>query len=167
MTTVDVNTLIGARLDEDAALSQAVGLAGAQAARGRLPFAALVVRDGQVVGAGVNTVLDEHDPSAHGEVVAIRDATRRLRTADLRGTVVYSSCEPCAICRLVAAAAGVTEIVYAADKSLVPGAVDGDPRTTARLIDAVTAVLPGIARAGRTSADAAAPFRAFTAGGAR
>ena len=167
MTTVDVNPLIGARLDESAALARTVELATRQAATGRLPFAALVVRDGVVLGGGVNTVLDDHDPSGHGEVVAVRDATRRLGTADLTGAVVYSSCEPCAICRLVAAAAGVSEIVYAAGKGLVPAAVDGNPATTARLIDAVTAVLPGIARAGHTDADAAAPFRVYTEAGAR
>jgi tRNA(Arg) A34 adenosine deaminase TadA len=161
MTTVDVSPLIGARLDEDAALTRTVEMALTQAAAGRLPFAALVVRDGVVLGGGVNSVLDDHDPSGHGEVVAVRDATRRLGTADLTGAVVYSSCEPCAICRLVAAAAGISEIVYAAGKSHVPAAVDADPLTTARLIDAVTAVLPGIARAGRTGADVAAPFRGY------
>jgi tRNA(Arg) A34 adenosine deaminase TadA len=161
MTTVDVNPLIGVRLDEDAALTRTVEMATAQAAADRLPFAALVVRDGVVLGGGVNSVLDDHDPSGHGEVVAVRDATRRLGTADLTGAVVYSSCEPCAICRLVAAAAGISEIVYAASKDLVPPAVDGDPETTGRLIDAVTAVLPGIARPGRTTADVAAPFRGY------
>ena len=161
MTTVDVNALIGVPLDEGAALASTVELALHQAATGRLPFAALVVRDGVVLGGGANTVVDDHDPSGHGEVVAVRDATRRLGTADLSGAVVYSSCEPCAICRLVAAAAGIGEIVYAADKSLVPAAIDGDAATTARLIDAVTAVLPGIARPGHTDADAAAPFRRY------
>jgi tRNA(Arg) A34 adenosine deaminase TadA len=161
MTTVDVNSLIGATLDEDGALTRTVEMAVAQAAADRLPFAALVVRDGVVLGGGVNSVLDDHDPSGHGEVVAVRDATRRLGTADLAGAVVYSSCEPCAICRLVAAAAGIREIVYAAGKDLVPAAVDADPVTTARLIDAVTGVLPGIARAGHTTVDVAAPFAGY------
>ena len=161
MTTGDVNALIGVRLDEDAALARTVEMAVARAAAGRMPFAALVVRDGVVLGGGVNTVEDDHDPSGHGEVTAIRDAGRRLGTADLAGAVVYSSCEPCALCRLVAAAAGVGEIVYAAGKSVVPVRIDADPATTARLIDAVTAVLPAIARQGRTGADAAAPFRGY------
>jgi len=161
MTTVDFSPLLGVRLDEDAALARTVELASAQAAADRLPFAALVVRGGVVLGGGVNSVVDDHDPSGHGEVVAVRDATRRLGTADLAGAVVYSNCEPCAICRLVAAAAGVNEIVYAAGKEVVPAAIDADPATTARLIDAVTAVLPGIARAGRTGADVAAPFRGY------
>lgn len=161
MTTVDVNSVIGARLTEAGALAHAVELARVHAAAGQLPFAALVVRDGVVIGAGANTVLADHDPSGHGEVAAVRDAARRQGSPDLGGAVVYSSCEPCAICRLVAAAAGVGEIVFAAGKDLVPAAIDGDPATTARLIDAVTAVLPGIARPGRTGADPAAPFAAY------
>ena len=158
MSTVDVNALIGTPVDEPGALAQAVELARRNVQDGQLPFAALVVRDGTVVGAGVNTALADHDPSAHGEVTAVRDAARRLGTLDLSGAVVYSSCEPCAICRLVAAAAGVREIVFAAPKEAVPGWIDGDAGTTARLIDAVTAVLPGIARAGRTDVDATSVF---------
>ncbi|AGZ42067.1 nucleoside deaminase [Actinoplanes friuliensis] len=161
MTTVDVDALIGARFDEDGALARAVELAGVHAAAGQLPFVALVVRDGVVIGGGANSYLEDHDPSGHGEVVAIRDATRRLGRADLGGAIVYSSCEPCAICRLVAAAAGVREIVFAADKGLVPAAIDSDPVTTGRLIDAVTAVLPAIARRGRTGADPSVPFTIF------
>ena len=108
--------------------------------------------------------MADHDPIGHGEVVAIRDAARRARSIDLAGAVVYSSCEPCAICRTVAAAAGVGEIVYAAGKELVPRAIDPRPEATAALIDAVTALLPGIARRGETAlseADLTAPFRAF------
>ncbi|WP_199517355.1 nucleoside deaminase [Nucisporomicrobium flavum] len=158
MTTVDVDELIGAALGEDAALARAVELAGRNRVAGQLPFAALVVRDGKVIGAGVNTAMADLDPSAHGEVTAIRDAARRLGTLDLSGAVVYSSCEPCAICRLVAAASGVSEIVFAAPKESVPAWIDGDPATTARLIDAVTAVLPGIARRGDSGVDAAGAF---------
>ena len=158
MSTVDVNALIGTPVDEPGALAQAVELARRNVQDGQLPFAALVVRDGTVVGAGVNTALADHDPSAHGEVTAVRDAARRLGTLDLSGAVVYSSCEPCAICRLVAAAAGVREIVFAAPKEAVPRWIDGDAGTTGRLIDAVTAVLPGIARAGRTDVDATGVF---------
>jgi len=158
MTIVDINGVIGAALDESGALARAVDLARRNGVAGQLPFAAVVVRDGTVVGAGVNTALADHDPSAHGEVTAVRDATRRLGTLDLAGATVYSSCEPCAICRLVAAAAGVREIVYAAPKESVPAWIDGDATTTGRLIDAVTAVLPGIARAGRTDVDATGVF---------
>jgi tRNA(Arg) A34 adenosine deaminase TadA/uncharacterized glyoxalase superfamily protein PhnB len=150
--------------DESGVLARLVDWASLHGAAGELPFAALVVRDGVVVGAGANTALSSLDPSAHGEVTAIRDATSRTGSLDLRGAVVYSSCEPCAICRTVSAAAGVSEIVFAARKELVPNEIDGSPRATAQLIDAVTAVLPGIARPGATRMtddELAAPFRAY------
>jgi tRNA(Arg) A34 adenosine deaminase TadA len=168
MTSID--DLIGASADaaggEPGLLARTVQLARAHGAAGQLPFAAVVVRDGVVAGAGANTALSDHDPSGHGEVVAIRDAARRARSADLTGAVVYSSCEPCAICRTVAAAAGVREVVFAAGKELVPAAIDPRPEATAALIDAVTALLPGIARRGATSlstAELTAPFDAFLA----
>jgi tRNA(Arg) A34 adenosine deaminase TadA len=151
---------------EAGALRHTVAVAGRHGATGQLPFAALVVRDGVVIGAGVNTALTDPDPTAHGEVTAIRDAARRTGAVDLGGAVVYSSCEPCAICRTVAAAAGVREIVYAAGRELVPADIDPDPDRTGRLMDAVTALLPGIARRGSaelSDADLAAPFRAFLA----
>lgn len=66
--------------------------------KGWSPFAAIIVKDGEIVGEGCNDTVDSHDPTAHGEVLAIRDATRRLGTADLSGCEIYTSCEPCALC---------------------------------------------------------------------
>lgn len=149
---------------EAGTLAHTVAAAERHGASGQLPFAALTVRDGTVIGTGLNTALSDLDPSAHSEVVAIRDAARRTGSLDLAGAVVYSSCEPCAICRTVAAAAGVGEIVYAAGKELVPVAMDPAPRATAALIDAVTAHLPGIARRGATGLtedQLSAPFRSY------
>ncbi|WP_119417961.1 nucleoside deaminase [Desertibaculum subflavum] len=65
---------------------------------GAAPFAAVIVRDGEIVGEGVNTVLADHDPTLHGEVAAIRDACKRLGTFDLSGCDIYTSCEPCEMC---------------------------------------------------------------------
>ena len=62
------------------------------------PFGAVVVRDGAVVGEGWNQVLHTKDPTAHAEVVAIRDACRRQASYDLSGCEVYASCEPCPMC---------------------------------------------------------------------
>jgi tRNA(Arg) A34 adenosine deaminase TadA/predicted enzyme related to lactoylglutathione lyase len=154
---------------EPGALATAVDAAAANGASGQLPFAALVVRDGVVIGTGVNSALADADPSAHAEVTAIRDAGRRTGSGVLTGAVVYSSCEPCAICRTVAAAAGVGEIVFAAGKDLVPTTIDATPQDTTRLSDAVTALLPGIARRGDTtltSDELAAPFQAYAEAGA-
>jgi tRNA(Arg) A34 adenosine deaminase TadA/uncharacterized glyoxalase superfamily protein PhnB len=173
----DVDDVVGATVaalaDEPGVLARTVRMAQRHGASGQLPFAALVARHGVVIGTGVNTALTDLDPSAHGEVVAIRDAARRTGSIDLAEAVVYSSCEPCAICRTVAAAAGVREIVYAAGKELIPPAMDPDPETTGslidpettgRLIDAVTALLPGIARRGTTELsdeELSAPFEVY------
>jgi len=62
------------------------------------PFAAVVVRGGQIVGEGCNHVVRDSDPTAHGEVVAIRDACRRLGTWNLAGCEIYTTCEPCEMC---------------------------------------------------------------------
>lgn len=62
------------------------------------PFGAVIVRDGVVVGEGWNEVLLSKDPTAHAEIVAIRNACRKLGTYDLTGCEIYSSCEPCPMC---------------------------------------------------------------------
>jgi guanine deaminase len=62
------------------------------------PFAAVVVKDGEIVGEGANEVLATNDPSAHAEVIAIRAACQRLKTFQLTGCDVYTSCEPCPMC---------------------------------------------------------------------
>ncbi len=62
------------------------------------PFGAVVVRDGKIVGEGVNSVTAAHDPTAHAEVNAIRAAAKALGTFTLAGCELYTSCEPCPMC---------------------------------------------------------------------
>lgn len=62
------------------------------------PFGAVVVRDGEIVGEGWNRVLSSHDPTAHGEVTAIRDACGRLGTHSLEGCEIYTTGQPCPMC---------------------------------------------------------------------
>ena len=62
------------------------------------PFGCVVVKDGVVVGEGVNRVTSSNDPTAHAEIVAIRDACKNLNSFQLDGCVVYTSCEPCPMC---------------------------------------------------------------------
>ena len=80
-------------------LRQAIQLAveNVEAGRGG-PFGAVIVRDGQVVGTGVNLVTSTPDPTAHAEITAIRDACQKLDTFKLDGCTIYSSCEPCPMC---------------------------------------------------------------------
>jgi len=62
------------------------------------PFGAVVVKEGKIVGEGYNRVTSSNDPTAHAEIVAIRDACARLGTFQLTGCEIYSSCEPCPMC---------------------------------------------------------------------
>ena len=62
------------------------------------PFGAIVVKDGKIVGQGNNKVTSTNDPTAHAEVVAIRDACKNLGTFQLDDCIIYTSCEPCPMC---------------------------------------------------------------------
>jgi tRNA(Arg) A34 adenosine deaminase TadA len=62
------------------------------------PFAAVIVRDGEIVGEGANSVTSTNDPTAHGEINAIRNACQALNSFSLRGCEMYTSCEPCPMC---------------------------------------------------------------------
>ncbi|MEO0472587.1 MAG: nucleoside deaminase, partial [Bacteroidota bacterium] len=62
------------------------------------PFAALVVKNGEIIGRGVNRVTSLNDPTAHAEVQAIRDACQTLQDFQLEGCVIYTTCEPCPMC---------------------------------------------------------------------
>jgi tRNA(adenine34) deaminase len=97
-------------------MARALGLAGRAARRGPTPFGAVLVdRRGRVVGRGHNTVRADRDPTAHGEVAAIRDAGRRLGAWwALAGTTRYGSCEPCLLCAFVITQVGIARVVFAA-----------------------------------------------------
>ncbi len=62
------------------------------------PFGAVVVKDGEIIGKGMNTVTSHNDPTAHAEINAIREACEHLGTFQLDGCEIYSSCEPCPMC---------------------------------------------------------------------
>jgi guanine deaminase len=108
-------------------LARAVRLAADNVAAGQAPFGALVELDGEVVATGVNTADRDNDPIAHAEVEAVRAACRRLSRQDLTGATMVASCEPCAMCHAACVVAGITRIVYAAPKELVPD-LGGRPR---------------------------------------
>jgi len=62
------------------------------------PFAAIVVKDGTIIARGTNLVTNTNDPTAHAEIAAIREACKILRTFQLDGCEIYTSCEPCPMC---------------------------------------------------------------------
>ncbi len=79
-------------------MHRAIELSAIGGREGGAPFGAVVVKNGEIVGEGYNVVVETREPSAHGEVVAIRNACRKLNTWDLAGCELYTSCEPCAMC---------------------------------------------------------------------
>jgi tRNA(Arg) A34 adenosine deaminase TadA len=80
------------------------------------PFGALIVQAGVVVGRGFNRVIGTNDPTAHAEVVAIRQACRKLRTFSLAGCEIYASCEPCPMCLGAIHWARLDRVWYACDR---------------------------------------------------
>ena len=80
-------------------MEEAIALATANVTAGRGgPFGAVIVRDGEIVATGSNLVTSTNDPTAHGEIVAIRNACAALGLFELTGCHIYTSCEPCPMC---------------------------------------------------------------------
>lgn len=75
----------------------ALGRRGMEAGNGG-PFGAIIVKDGKIIGEGWNRVLSSNDPTAHGEITAIRDACKNIESYDLHGCELYTSGEPCPMC---------------------------------------------------------------------
>ena len=78
------------------------------------PFGAVIVCDGEIIGRGWNRVTSMNDPTAHAEIVAIRDACSALQTFSLAGCEIYSSCEPCPLCLAAIYWSRLDRIYYAA-----------------------------------------------------
>lgn len=82
------------------------------------PFGAIVVKDGKIVGRGNNHVTSTNDPTAHAEVMAIRDACKNLNTFQLSGCVLYTSCEPCPMCFGAIYWARLDKVYYSANRHM-------------------------------------------------
>jgi tRNA(adenine34) deaminase len=96
------------------ALTLALHEARAAAAAGEVPVGALVIANGAVVGLGQNRVLRDLDPTAHAEIVALREAARALGNYRLTGCEIFVTLEPCAMCAGAMIHARLSRLVYAA-----------------------------------------------------
>src|ERR1700720_451887 len=96
------------------ALSLALDQARAAAAAGEVPVGAIVVENGVVVGRGQNRVLRDLDPTAHAEIVALREAARALGNYRLTGCEIFVTLEPCAMCAGAMIHARLSRLIYAA-----------------------------------------------------
>ncbi len=79
-------------------MRKAIALSVENVKNGGGPFGAVIAKDGEVIATGVNRVTASNDPTAHAEVLAIREACRKLGTFSLEGCEIYTSCEPCPMC---------------------------------------------------------------------
>ena len=95
-------------------MRQALGLAGRAAAEGEVPVGALVVRDGAVLGEGWNRPIATHDPTAHAEILALREAAARAGDYRLGGATLYVTLEPCPMCAAAMAHARIARVVFGA-----------------------------------------------------
>ena len=108
-------------------LAEAVALAESSVEQGGGPFGALVVKEGKVIGRGSNCVTLSNDPTAHAEVVAIREACKTIDDFSLAGATLYASCEPCPMCLSAIYWSRLDKVVYAAtrDDAAAAGFDDG------------------------------------------
>ncbi|WP_285960878.1 tRNA adenosine(34) deaminase TadA [Pseudomonas tohonis] len=99
--------------DEDF-MREALALAAQGAALGEVPVGSVLVQDGRVIGRGFNCPISRHDPSAHAEMVAIRDAALALENYRLVGSTLYVTLEPCSMCAGLIVHSRVARVVYGA-----------------------------------------------------
>ncbi|MEM8950151.1 MAG: nucleoside deaminase [Pseudomonadota bacterium] len=97
-------------------MRRAIALAERSVEQGGGPFGAVIVHDGRIVAEASNQVTNNHDPTAHAEVQAIRAACRALGRFSLEGGVIYTSCEPCPMCLGAIYWARLDRMVYANDR---------------------------------------------------
>jgi tRNA(adenine34) deaminase len=95
-------------------MQMALELAAQAAEAGEVPVGALVVKDGEIIGRGYNAPISCHDPSAHAEIRAMRDAAQRIGNYRLVGCTLYVTLEPCAMCAGAIQHARIARLVYGA-----------------------------------------------------
>jgi tRNA(adenine34) deaminase len=110
----------------------ALDLASEAAAAGEVPVGAVVVKDGEIIGRGYNRPITTSDPTAHAEIIALREAARSLGNYRLTGCELYVTLEPCAMC--------VGAMVHARLARVVYGAADPKTGACGSIVD-----LPGLA----------------------
>lgn len=100
-------------MSDRAYMQEAIDLARENVAAGGQPFGAVLVRDGKIIARAVNRIEADNDPTAHAELMALRDAGAALGTPRLDGCTVYASGQPCPMCLAAMRLAGIAEIVIA------------------------------------------------------
>ena len=113
MTDNSIN--IDQHIADEHYMQLALTLALEAAIAGEVPVGAIVVKDGVVIGRGGNSPIDTHDPTAHAEIAALRDAAKNLGNYRLVGCSLYVTLEPCAMCTGAIQHARIARLVYGAN----------------------------------------------------
>lgn len=113
-------------MDDVQAMERSIELARSAAGRGNQPYGSVIVLDGRVVGEGENRVNIDFDPTAHAEIVAIRQACRDLGRIDLTGGTIYASGEPCWTCSSAIRSARLSRVVIAVPSFWATGGATSD-----------------------------------------
>jgi tRNA(Arg) A34 adenosine deaminase TadA len=103
-------------------LLRAIEIASDGIGTGGGPFGAVIAKDGKVIAEAHNRVVLDNDPTAHAEILAIRRASEILKSHELIGCTLYSSCEPCPMCLGAIYWSGISKVVYACDRTDAEGA---------------------------------------------
>ncbi|MEH6590591.1 MAG: tRNA adenosine(34) deaminase TadA [Halioglobus sp.] len=101
-------------IEHESWMRRALTLADRAAEEGEVPVGAVIVRDGKLIGEGWNQVIGSADPTAHAEVVALRDAAAAIGNYRLSGAVLYVTLEPCTMCAGALVHARIADLVFAA-----------------------------------------------------
>jgi tRNA(Arg) A34 adenosine deaminase TadA len=102
--------------DDNKFLRKAIVIAADGIENGGGPFGAVITKDGNIIAGSNNKVVLNADPTAHAEILAIRYASGLLKTHDLSGCVLYTSCEPCPMCLGAIYWSGIKKVVYASGR---------------------------------------------------
>jgi guanine deaminase len=97
-------------------MKEAIELSIVNVTKGGGPFGAVIVKGGKIIAEGTNNVAKKNDPTAHAEIVAIRNASKKLKSFSLKGCEIYTSCEPCPMCLSAIYWANIDKIFYANTK---------------------------------------------------
>ncbi len=115
-------------MSHDAVMREALAQAGLAALKGEVPIGAVVVaRSGEIIGRGYNQPITTHDPTAHAEIVALRDAAVRMGNYRLTGATLYVTVEPCLMCVGALVHARINTLVYGASEPRA-GAIESTQR---------------------------------------
>jgi tRNA(Arg) A34 adenosine deaminase TadA len=109
--------LLKSMSDDKKFLREAIEIAANGIKNGGGPFGAVISKDGDIIAESNNKVVLNIDPTAHAEILAIREAAGLLKTHDLGGCVLYASCEPCPMCLGAIYWSGIKRVVYASGRS--------------------------------------------------